>query len=287
MDIISKKKIFYAFSILLLLVSIISLFTRGLNFGIDFTGGSLIQVDFEKDVTLNDVRNELANYGLEKSSIQESSNGVFIIRTVELNEDEQKNVLKGLEENVGKYELLRTEKVGPVIGGELRSKALLALVVAALLQIIYISWRFEFKMAISAILALLHDALITTGFFSIFQFEVDSTFVAAILTIIGYSINDTIVIFDRIRENLKNRRKESLAELVNNGIRQTLTRSINTVLTTIVVLIALLLLGGETTKNFSLALLVGISAGAYSSIFIASTLWHDLRGETTKIKKTA
>lgn len=282
MDIISKRKIWYGFSLLLLVASILSLFVQGLNFGIDFTGGSLIQVDFEEKVTLNDVRSELSKYGLEKSSIQESAGGVFTIRTVELEQDKQEEVLKGLEEKIGKFQLLRTEKVGPVIGGELRSKALLALLVAAVLQILYISWRFEFKMAISAIGALLHDSLITTGFFSILQLEVDSAYVAAILTIIGYSINDTIVVFDRIRENLKGRRKETLAELINTGIKSTLTRSINTVLTTIFVLIALLVLGGETTKNFSLALLVGISIGAYSSIFVASTLWYDIRGEFKK-----
>lgn len=282
MDFIGKRKIWYVFSILLLAASILSLFVQGLNFGIDFTGGSLIQVDFEQNVALDDVRKELAKYGLEKSSIQESTGDVFTIRTVELEQDKQEEVLKGLEEKVGKYELLRTEKVGPVIGGELRNMALLALVVAALLQILYITWRFEFRMAISAILALMHDSLITTGFFSILQLEVDSAYVAAILTIIGYSINDTIVVFDRIRENLKGRRKETLAELVNNGIKSTLTRSINTVLTTLVVLVALLLLGGETTKNFSLALLVGISIGAYSSIFVASNIWYDIRGEFKK-----
>jgi preprotein translocase subunit SecF len=287
MDIIGKRKIWYGFSLLLLVASILSLFVQGLNFGIDFTGGSLIQVDFENEATLDQVRNELANHGLEKSSLQQSAGGVFTIRTVELSEEDQEKVLKGLEENVGKYELHRSEKVGPVIGGELRSKALLALAVAAVLQILYISWRFEFKMALPAIAALLHDALITTGFFSIFQFEVDGAYVAAVLTIIGYSINDTIVIFDRIREGLKNRRKETLAELINTSVRQTLARSINTSLTTLFVLVALFLLGGETTKNFALALLAGISVGAYSSIFLASPLWYDFRGEFKSAKKAA
>lgn len=287
MEIIGKRKIWYGFSILLLAASIFSLFVQGLNFGIDFTGGSLIQVDFENEATLDQVRNELANHGLEKSSLQESAGDVFTVRTVELNEEDLDKVLKGLEQNVGKYVLLRSEKVGPVIGGELRNKALLALAVAAVLQILYISWRFEFKMALPAIAALLHDALITTGFFSIFQFEVDGAFVAAILTIIGYSINDTIVIFDRIREGLKNRRKETLAELVNTSIRQSLTRSINTSLTTLFVLVALFLLGGETTKNFALALLVGVSVGTFSSIFLASPLWYDFRGEFKSAKKAA
>lgn len=286
MDFIGKRKIWYAISLILIIISIGSLLFQGLNLGIDFTGGVLLQVKFEdQGVDSEKVRNTLAEFKLEKSSIQQGGDDSFTIRTADMDQARQAEVLKGLEDKLGKYELLRSEKVGPVIGGELRKAAIMALVIASLLQVAYITVRFEFKFAIAAIMALLHDAIIAIGFFSLFQLEVDSAFIAAILTIIGYSINDTIVIFDRIRENLRSRKKgEDLGTLVNGSITQTLTRSINTVLAVIFVLLALLFLGGETTKYFALALLVGVVAGCYSSIFVASPLWHDLRGESGKAK---
>lgn len=283
MNFIGKRKIAYGLSLLVILVSLVSFFVQGLNLGIDFMGGTLIHIDFsEAKVDTETLRTTLAEFELEKSSIQETGDGEFIFRTLEMEQDRQDEVLKGLENKLGKFELLRSEKVGPVIGSELRKAGIMALIIASILQIIYITIRFEFKFAIAAILALLHDALIALGFFSLFQLEVDSAFVAAILTIIGYSINDTIVIFDRIRENLKKRRKESLGEIINNSVNQTLVRSINTSIVVIVVLLALLFLGGETTKNFSLALLVGVVSGVYSSIFVASPLWYELKGESRK-----
>jgi len=287
MDFIGKRKIWYILSIALLLTGLVSLFTQGLNFGIDFKGGSLIHINFE-DTAVNSeqVRAVLGEYGLGNSNIQESNDGSITIRVTELEQDKLVEVLEGFEK-LGEYELLRTEKVGPVIGAELRRAGIMALAIAAVLQILYITVRFEFKFAIAAILALLHDAFIAIGFFSIFQIEVDSAFIAAILTIIGYSINDTIVIFDRIRENLKNRRKEQLAQIINNSIRQNLVRSINTSLAVIFVLVALLVLGGETTRNFSLALLVGVISGAYSSICVASPLWYQLKPEKHKKAKFA
>ncbi|MBZ4655229.1 MAG: secF [Peptococcaceae bacterium] len=285
MNFIGKRKLWYALSLIVIIAGLISLLVQGFNFGIDFTGGSLIHLKFvEKKVETEQLRSALADFKLEQSYIQESSEGGFIIKTVELDQAKQDEVLKGIESKLGKYELLRSEKVGPVVGRELRINGLLALGIASVLMVVYITVRFEFKFAIAAILALLHDVAVTVGIFSIFQIEVDSAFIAAILTIIGYSINDTIVIFDRIRENLRNRRKETLEEIINNSITQTLTRSINTVLTVIFVLVALLVLGGETTKVFSLAMLVGIVSGAYSSIFVASPLWFEFR---TKGRKSA
>lgn len=278
-DYIGKRKIWYLISLTFIVISIISLLVQGLNFGIDFQGGSLLHLQFENKVTTEDVRSVLGDYGLEKSSIQVAGDESIIIKTVELDQEKQGQVLQGLSEKLGKYELLRTEKVGPVIGAELRREGLLALIVAGILQVIYITIRFEFKFALAAISALLHDSLIALGFFSVFQIDVDIAFIAAILTIIGYSINDTIVIFDRIRENLKYRKKEALAIVINKSITQTLARSINTVLTVIFVLVALLILGGETTKNFALALLVGVVSGAYSSIFVASPLWYQFKPE--------
>jgi len=194
-----------------------------------------------------------------------------------------------LEKEIGKLEILRSEKVGPTIGKELRRAGILALLIAIILMVIYITFRFEFKFALAAIGALIHDILVTLSIFSIFQLEINSSFIAAILTIFGYSINDTIVIFDRIRENLKKAKKEELIPLVNKSIKETLARSINTVVTTLFVLLALYFFGGETTKIFVLAMLIGITSGAYSSIFTASPLWVEFRtfGKSKNIKANA
>jgi len=286
-DFMGKRKIWYAISLALVLVSIVSLMVQGLNLGIDFQGGSLIHLKFQEAVQIEQVRTVLSEFGLGGSNIQAGSDGSFTIKTAELEQEKLTELLQAFEDKIGAYELLRTEKVGPVIGSELRRAGFLALIIAGVLMVVYITIRFEFKFGIAAIIALLHDSLIALGFFSLFQFEVDSTFIAAILTIIGYSINDTIVVFDRIRENMKNRRKEDLALVINNSINQTLARSINTALTTLLVVVALLILGGATTKNFALAFLVGIISGAYSSIFVASPLWYQFKPEEHKRVKTA
>jgi preprotein translocase subunit SecF len=287
MDFIGKRKVWYALSLIVLLIAIVSLFVQGLNFGIDFQGGTLLQLKIEKpDVTGTEIRAALEEFGLEKSFLQKSEDS-YILKTPELGQEKQNKVLQAFENKIGKFELLRSENVGPVIGKELRRVGLLALVIAGILQIIYITIRFEFKFGIAAILALLHDAIVTIGFFSLFQFEVDLTFIAAILTVIGYSINDTIVIFDRIRENLKLMRKEDLATLVNKSIKQNLVRTFNTSLAVAFMLVALLVLGGETTRYFSMAMLVGVISGVYSSVFIASSLWYDFVPTVKGQKKPA
>lgn len=278
-----KRKIWYALSLTLIVISIISFVVQGLNFGIDFTGGTLLHFKFQDPAIKSEqLRSALTPFGFEKSPIQESTDGSIIVKVPELNQEQQDELVTSVKDNLGEFELLRSEKVGPAIGSELKRAALLALLVASILQILYITVRFEFKFGIAAILALLHDTVIAVGFFSLLQIEVGSVFVAAILTIIGYSINDTIVIFDRIRENMRNRKKQSLSELINKSIRQTIVRSINTSLAVIFVLLALLFLGGETTKNFALALTVGTICGAYSSIFVASPLWYDMKNDKSK-----
>jgi preprotein translocase subunit SecF len=275
MDIIGKRKVWYILTLILLLTAIISLFVQGLNFGIDFQGGTLLQLKFEKaDVTDTEIREALKEFGLEKSVLQRSEDS-FILKTPELGQEKQNEVLKTIETETGKFELLRSENVGPVIGEELRRAGILALVIAGILQVLYITFRFEFRFAIAAILVLIQDAIITVGLFSVLQYEVDITFIAAILTVIGYSINNTIVIFDRIRENLKLKRKENLATLVNASIKQNIVRSINTTLTVAFMLVALLVLGGETTRYFAMAMLTGIIAGLYSSVFLSGALWYD------------
>ena len=202
-----------------------------------------------------------------------------MIRTVDLEENDRKAVMSSLKSNVGNYEVMREEKVGATIGGELIMNAVMALVISWVLIILYIAYRFEFKFGIAAVITLVHDILIVLTFFSFTQRQIDSSFVAALLTIVGYSINDTIVIFDRIRENLKLhfRRGGDLNELLNRSIYQTLTRSLYTVFTVLFTTFALYFFGGETTKDFAFALLVGFASGCYSSIFIAGPLWLTLR----------
>lgn len=277
MKFIAQRKIWYIISLLLFIPGIVSLFINGLNLGIDFTGGNLIQLKFEQNVNSQQIRSVLEEFDLAGSAVQESGNNSYLIRTKTISQQEENKIMDAFRGKLGKLEILRNEKVGPVIGKELTLNAIYALIFASILMVIYITVRFEFLFGIAAIVALLHDVFITIGVFSIFQIEVDSSFVAAILTIIGYSINDTIVIFDRIRENLRITKKVPLDELIDNSIKQSMARSINTVLAVMFVLFALLLVGGETTRIFSLALLVGVASGAYSSIFNASPIWYDLK----------
>jgi len=285
-DIIGKSKIWFILSLLILIPGIFSMVTKGFNFGIDFTGGTIIEMKFDQDVTLTQVRDVLRDYQLDNSTIQlsgDSSNEVasqnVMIRTVDLEENERKAVMASLRDKIGNYSVLREEKVGATIGSELILNALWALFLSWLLIILYVSYRFEFRFGVSAVLALVHDILIVLSVFSITQRQLDSSFIAAILTIVGYSINDTIVIFDRIRENLKLhfRRGGDINELVNRSIFQTLTRSIYTVCTVLFTTLALYYFGGDTTKDFSFALLIGFTTGCYSSIFIASPIWVVLR----------
>ena len=290
-DIIGKRKIWYAISSLLIIASLFFMVTRGFNMGIDFTGGTIMDLRFEKAVNINDVRAVLNEYNLSNSTIQlsgESSSSTesenVMIRTVDLEEQERKEVMAGLTDKLGAYQVLREEKVGATMGTELIMNAIYATIISWLLIIAYVSYRFEFKFGISAVLGLAHNVIIVLGAFALTQRQIDSSFVAALLTIIGYSINDTIVIFDRIRENLKLhfRKNGDIVELVNTSIYQTMTRSIYTVSTVLFATFALYFFGGETTKEFAFALLIGFFCGAYTSIFIASPLWVTFRRYSDK-----
>ncbi|TEB13079.1 preprotein translocase subunit SecF [Pelotomaculum sp. FP] len=282
---IKLRKIWYAISILIIIPGLISLFTQGLNLGIDFSGGSLLDLKFNQATSVEQVRNVLQGFHLADASIQSSNETDFIIRTRELSEEENESIVTALDSELGGVTLQRSERVGPVIGRELIAKAIYAMLAASVLMVIYISWRFEFKQGVAAILALLHDSLVVLGVFSIFQIEIDSAFIAAILTIIGYSINDTIIIFDRIRENLLNKKKgEALEDVINSSLWQTIARSINTVLMVEIILASLFLLGGTTIRGMVLALLVGITVGAYSSVCFASPLWFDLKKQERRTK---
>lgn len=292
-NIAGHSKVWFIISLLVIIPGIFCMFTKGFNFGIDFTGGTIIDLKFDQPVTIQQVRSSLANFGYEGAQIQLSgaqsdvlkSNDVMI-RTTDMEEEQRKTVMAGLKNDVGNYTVLREEKVGATIGGELITNAVMALVVSWALIIMYVAYRFEWRFGVAAVLALIHDLLVVLTVFSVTGRQVDSSFIAALLTIVGYSINDTIVIFDRIRENLRLhfRRGGDVVKLVNTSIFQTLTRSLYTVFTVMFTTFALYFFGGDTTKDFAFALLVGFGVGCYSSIFIASPLWMMLRNWGDKKK---
>lgn len=278
MDFMGKRRIWYTLSLVVIGIGIISMFIQGLNLGIDFTGGTIIEFKFNLDspATSADVRQILAEFDLDQaSSVVDTKDPEFkgvLIRTRSLQPDEILNLQNAIAAKYPDSEMLRTEQVGPSIGQELRAKAFWALLVASIAIVIYISIRFQFKYAVAAIFALLHDVAIVLSFFSIFQWEINTPFVAAILTIVGYSINDTIVIFDRVRENVKFMRKQELKAICNKAVLDTLPRSINTSITTLFTVLAILIFGGTSIQVFMTALLVGVIAGTYSSIFVAAPL---------------
>lgn len=277
MQFVQKRKIWYIISLAVIIPGLISLFLSGLNLGIDFTGGNILQMKFEQPVEMADLREGIMEYTDQTPAIQETSDNEYYIRVSVLDTAASNQLLTGLEEKFGPYDLTQNELIGPVMGKELATNAILALLIAFALMLVYIAFRFELHFAIAAVVPLIHDVLIVIGVFSLLKLEVDSTFVAAVLTVIGYSINNTIVVFDRVRENIKYHGSSDFPNLVDESIRQTLTRSINTVLAVLFLLVPLLLFGGDTTKNFSLAVLIGLVAGTYSSMFIAGSLLVDVK----------
>ena len=293
LDFMAKRKIFYIIALIVIIPGIISFFVQGLNFGIDFTGGSIFQIQFTTEADDAQVREIVSSHVTQTPTIQKSGDNEYLIRTVELSEEESDALITDLTENIGELTLLRNEVIGPVIGSELLKNAIISLAIALALMLVYIAFRFRFNFGIASILALAHDVLITIGIFSILQLEIDSSFVAAILTVIGYSINNTIVVFDRIRENSKQHVKETYTDLINRSINQTLARSINTVLAILFPLVALYFLGGATTKIMVFALIIGNIAGCFSSVCLSGSFLlemdnsknkHKLKPETAKAK---
>ena len=265
------------FSILLMLIAIGSITTKGLNFGIDFTGGYLIEAGYQNDVNLDVVRTALEDAKFKDAQVQNFGSSKDIIVRIAPREDVNKatigdNILRVLKSTSDKeVTMRRAEFVGPQVGDELRDDGGIALLVALGGILIYISIRFQFKSAIGAILALMHDVIITVGVFSILQLEFDLTVLASILAVIGYSLNDTVVVLDRIRETFRSVRKTSAEDILNISINQTLTRTLITSFTTLLVLFALFFYGGEIIHGFATALIVGVIIGTYSSIYIASS----------------
>ncbi|MDZ7340333.1 MAG: protein translocase subunit SecF [candidate division KSB1 bacterium] len=291
-DFVGTRKIWITISIILISIGIISLILRGgPKYGIDFTGGTSLQIRFDKKVDIGEIRRILSGIGLGNSEIKEFAVGnEFLIRLQQQAQIEAltEKVIGELSTKLAGYnlELRSRETVGPRIGSELRRDTIKAIFFSLLLLLIYISWRFEFKFAVGAVVALFHDVMITLGFFSVFNLEISLTVVAAFLTLIGFSLNDTIVVFDRIRENLKIMRKDNYVDIFNISINQTLSRTVLTSVTVFFVTLILLLFGGEVLRNFAFALTVGIIVGTYSSVYIASPVvigWY----MSTERKKAA
>ena len=265
-------------SIAVIIIGIASLVWHGgPNYGIDFAGGTLIQIKFQNEVQTDKIRTAFKSIGFEGSIIQDYGPKEVIVRTANIGTD-AKGLTSSVDEAMtaafgkGAYDVRRIEMVGPKVGRDLTRKALLAIIFSWIGILIYVGVRFEFRYALGGIIALVHDILITITFLSLFDKEFDLNIVAALLTIIGYSINDTIVIFDRIRENARKNTRESLTEVINASVNQTLSRTILTSLTVLVVLIVLFFFGGAVIHDFTFALLVGTVAGVYSTVFIASPI---------------
>jgi preprotein translocase subunit SecF len=280
-DFIGKRKYAYIVSLVLLVVAVASLvYHGGPNYGIDFTGGHLIQVKFAKHVTIPQLKESLKTIGLTDAIVQNFSGGgesEYIIRLIKTTEDNTvlaENIKKALTDSfgVGSFEIRRVEMVGPKVGKDLQTKALWAVFLACGGILIYVAVRFELRFAVGAVVALAHDALITLGAFSVTNMEVNLPIVAAILTVIGYSVNDTIVIYDRIRENMRRAGKTPEGEVMNKSINETLSRTVITVGVTLLAVLALLFLGGGVVSQIAFGLTVGFVMGAYSSIFVASPL---------------
>ena len=272
-DFVGKRTYAIIVSLVLIATSIVSLSTQGLKFGIDFTGGTLIEVGYEQSVDLSSVRNTLSEAKFKGANVQYfgSTNEILIrlepqaISSAKLSS----KIIHLLGDGV---DIRRVEFVGPKVGEELTNDGGLAMLYALIGILIYVAFRFEYRFALGSISALIHDVIITLGVFSLLQIEFDLTVLAAILAVIGYSLNDTIVVFDRIRENFLSTRHVDPAKIINDALNQTLSRTIMTSLTTVLVLLALFFLGGEIIHSFALALLIGVVIGTYSSIYVASSM---------------
>ena len=272
------KKATLIMSITICFFSIFSLFLNGLNFGIDFKGGTLIEVSSENSINISNVRSVLSSLNLGDVQIQNfgSEKNILIRIEASSSENNSSTLSKITNQLILFGKIQRTEVVGPKISSELIQKGILAILSAVGLMLFYIWIRFEWQFSLGAVLALIHDVIITIGIFSFFQIEFNLSIIAALLTIIGYSMNDTVVVYDRIRENLRKYKKQDLYDLINISINQTLSRTVLTSFTTLLALFSLYIFGGQVIKGFTLAMIIGVFIGTYSSTFIASQLLHIL-----------
>lgn len=280
MNIIKNRKIYYSISLGIIVLGLIMMVVNGLNYGIDFTGGTSIQIKIGQMITVDEAREIVDEYDKEASilHIGTKQDEIMIRSKMDFSNNEINEIIDKFAEKYNiKENEFQTEKFGPFMGKEIKKKALLSSLIVVVAMLIYISWRFEFNFAIAAIIALIHDVLITFSVYTIFKIPVNSAFIAAILTILGYSINDTIVIFDRIREETKLNPRTNLENIINGSIKKSLTRTINTSLTTLIAVILLYILGVEDVKVLALPLIFGVISGTYSSLFIASPLWYEMK----------
>lgn len=272
-DFVNKRKYAIVFSALLLIVSIVSLGFQGLKLGIDFTGGTLIEVGYQQTADLEDIRTKLASANFTGTNVQYFGSDTEVLIQLEPQSISSAKLSSSIIQMLGEgIDVRRVEFVGPKVGEELTNDGGLALLYALIGILIYVAFRFEYRFALGSITALIHDVIITLGVFSILQIEFDLTVLAAILAVIGYSLNDTIVVFDRIRENFLSTRHIEPVPIVNDALNQTLIRTLMTSLTTLMVLLALFYLGGEVIHSFAGALIIGVVIGTYSSIFVASSM---------------
>ncbi len=275
-DFTGKRNIAGIFSIVLIVIATISLSLQGLKLGIDFTGGIILEVQYPQTADINSIKNQLSNGGFSEASVQYFGNNTdVLIRLRPQNTSSAKlssQLLQILRIKNNQVQMRRVEFVGPKIGQELTNDGALAVLYALIGILIYVAFRFEYRFSVGAIVALVHDVIITLGLFSILQIEFDLTVLAAILAVIGYSLNDTIVVFDRMRENFVSTRKTNSAEILNDALNQTLARTLTTSGTTILVLLALFFLGGQIIHSFAIALLTGVIIGTYSSVYVAGTI---------------
>ncbi len=281
-DFMGKKLPFLALSSILVIASLVLLFTKGLTLGIDFSGGTLVQVKYEQKAPIEDIRKVLeSNPNYEKAVVTEFGNVEEVIvriptASTALGQDIGDEI-RVILEPTGKYEIRRVDMVGPKVGNALQEKGIMALSLALIVILIYVSYRFEWRFAVASILALIHDISIALGAIVLFNIDVNLDILAAILTILGYSLNDTIIVFDRIREGVETSRENELNDVVNESVSRTLSRTTLTSLTTFFVVLTLYLFGGEIINGFSFTLLVGIIVGTYSSIFVAASFLVQLK----------
>ncbi|MFD3156424.1 protein translocase subunit SecF [Haloimpatiens sp. FM7330] len=280
---VEKTKIWFTISLIVIAIGIVSLGVKGLNFGIDFKGGTLIQIDMKQEFDKNEVTKMIKKYAddIQTNKAYADKSVQLEVRSNSITNDNVSKLFKEVKSKYKKAELKAQDTIGASIGSELKHKAFIAAVIATIAMLIYIGVRFEFKFGLAAIIALVHDILITLSVYTLLQIPVNSPFIAAMLTILGYSINDTIVVFDRIRENQKKMRGKNINEITNSSISQTLTRSINTVITTLFTIIAVNILV-PSVREFTIPLIIGVISGCYSSIFIASPTWVLLKKKTKK-----
>ena len=285
LKIVEKTKLWFAISLFIIVIGMGFMATRGLNLGIDFKGGTILSIRMNQEFNKADVDKVIDKHAKDvylSKTVDDGKDLEITVKSEALSAEAIANMVKEIKTEFKSSELISQDTIGASVGNELKSKAIIALIIATICMLIYVGLRFEFRFGAAAIIALVHDILITLGVYAVFNIPVNTPFIAAILTIVGYSINDTIVIFDRIRENQKNMRKASIEEITNVSITQTISRSINTVATTLFTIVAVYVFV-PSIRELSLPLIIGILAGCYSSIFIASPAWVLLKKRKKKI----